>query len=106
MHTIHLRDPWKCEPSGGGAVCWSRLFHRPTGLSGRETVWLVLAPVGDEAVVDAHVTFSGELLPACDFKEAVRFNVTPLLADGNRVEILLPHVTETRPFEVWLEIAE
>ena len=57
-HTIQLRDPWRHERATGGGVRWSRVFHRPTGLTERETVWLV---VSDWGVV---VELNGQVLSA------------------------------------------
>lgn len=41
MHVIRLREPWQLK-RGGGAACWERQFHRPSGLEPSQRVRLEL----------------------------------------------------------------
>ena len=81
-HSFRLRDPWHCEPAPEGGLRWSRVFHRPTGLEPDDELWLVVSglPAG------AQLTVNGHAFPA-DMTQAP---VTPLLADANQIQILLP----------------
>ncbi len=100
MHSIQLRDPWQSESTESG-IRWLRSFHRPTGLTERETVWLVVS------LPSVVVSLNGKLLSASGDDTTVRFCVTSLLADRNRVAIIVAGEKATadeRAFEVWLEI--
>jgi hypothetical protein len=114
-HSFRLRDPWQCEALDGGAVRWSRVFHRPTGLEHDDALWLVCSGLPPGAVV----TFNGQAMapyvscatggPPVRSGETVaegstgdtpvahrsaparnEFDVTALLADANRIEIEIP----------------
>jgi hypothetical protein len=114
-HSFRLRDPWQCEALEGGALRWSRVFHRPTGLEDDDALWLVCAGLPAGAIV----TFNGQAMapyvscatgvPQVRSGETVtpahtgdtpvahssaptrnEFDVTALLADANRIEIKLP----------------
>ena len=99
-HTIRLRDPWQYEPIAAGGARWSRAFHRPTGLTGRETVWLVVSDRG------ATLRLDDQLLTTSGEGEEGRYEITARLADHNRLTVEVPRDDEKRPFEVSLEISE
>ncbi len=98
LHIIRLRDPWQYKPFPSGGMRWSRAFHRPTGLTANETVWLVVS--GPAAAV-----WLGEqrLTASVDGPES-RFDITAWLADHNRLIIEVPRADEKRSFDVSLEI--
>ena len=110
-HSFRLRDPWQCECDEAGALRWSRVFHRPTGLEDDDALWLVcsLLPSG------AQITFNGQRLsasspgatgvppvlpPSADEDESTnddtsatprhQYEVTTLLKETNKIEIHLP----------------
>ena len=113
-HSFRLRDPWKCECAEDGAVCWSRVFHRPTGLEDDDALWLVCSglPAGaavtlnrqrlvpsspgesasaggsPPAPASAGVRPPGEPASAGGLRN--QFNVTTLLADANTITIHIP----------------
>jgi hypothetical protein len=107
-HSFRLRDPWQCERLGDGATRWSRVFHRPTGLEPDDALWLVIAGLPENAAVSlngqplcpsdisqratsvlpARATESSSPSPEGDATN--QFEVTSLLGDANRIEILLP----------------
>jgi hypothetical protein len=109
-HSFRLRDPWQCECGEDGAVGWSRVFHRPTGLEDDDALWLVCSglPAGATVVMngerltpcatDVPPVRTAEPLPAPDTGDAPvahitarnQFDVTHLLADANRIEIRIP----------------
>ena len=120
-HSIRLRDPWKCEESAGGDVRWTRRFNRPTGLEPDDLVWLMIGGLPEDAAV--HVNGApvpgatgvspvhGALEdPTCDTPVPPRqFDLTPVLAESNRIEILLkPQASSLKPhsfpFDVRLAI--
>ncbi len=95
IHSIRLREPWKCEPRGEG-VLWIRTFNWPAGLTRREKVWVIVENLPDEA----KVTLNGQVL-------AGDFQVTGLIAMHNRLEIELPSGNaEKFPCQVRLDIDE
>ena len=95
IHSIHLREPWQCEPREGG-VCWVRTFNWPAGLTPREKVWVVIEPLPD----DARVSLNGQELTG-------DLEVTRLIALHNRLEIELPGGGAGElPFSVRLDIDE
>ena len=82
-HTIRLRRPWQCRATGRGVV-WRRGFQRPTGLDARTTVSLCLSGLA----VGVRVVLNGQALGTADAgSEAVRFEITPLLAVRNELEL-------------------
>jgi hypothetical protein len=97
-HTIRLRDPWQCEPIASGGTRWSRAFHRPTGLTERESVWLVIS--GETAAV----WLGDQLLTASGDEQGIRVDITSRLANHNRLTVEVPRADEKRSFEVCLEI--
>jgi hypothetical protein len=50
-HSIRLRDPWQCERTDAGAMCYTRTFHKPTGLEPDDDLWLVLSGLPEDAQV-------------------------------------------------------
>ncbi len=89
-HSFRLRDPWQCdctlEGPTGGAVRWSRVFHRPTGLEDDDALWLVCSglPSG------VQVTLNAQRLTAPTHAGPYQFEVTSAMADTNRIELLVP----------------
>jgi hypothetical protein len=100
MHTIHLRDPWQRQPAESGCTRWTRAFHRPTGISEQEKVWLVIS---DSTV---QVWLGDQLLTASDPGQGGRYDITTLLENHNRLAIEVLEATDQRSFEVCLEICE
>jgi hypothetical protein len=103
IHTIRLRHPWACELEGALAI-WSRPFNWPAGLVAREVVWLVI----DTLPAEARVEFNGQSLTADE--ASGRFDVTPLIAEHNRLSITVTDPTGAKenrcPLDVRLEIDE
>jgi len=99
-HTIRLRDPWQHAPIQAGGMRWTRAFHRPTGLTERETVWLVVS--GETS----GVRLGGQLLTASGAGPGSHYDITARLADHNRLTVEVPQADVKRPFEVCLEIRE
>jgi hypothetical protein len=120
MHTIRLRGPWSVEPleqfilrsdggyersSGGlqpaakmtmpadwgavlgatflGLVRYQRNFQKPTGLESGERVWLVVEGPRSRGTVDLNRKRLGDA--------GGRFDITELLEDHNRLEIVVEH---------------
>ena len=97
-HTIRLRDPWHHEPTVAGGRRWMRAFHRPTGISDQDQVWLVVSgPV-------ATVWLGDQILTPVAEGEGSRFEITARLENHNRLILEVPLSTPQRPFEVCLEI--
>lgn len=93
-HVIRLRHPWSTESVTDGPVVRRRRFNRPTGLSEREQVWLVLSmadalPV--EAIAGVVVNSSRLDLAAGaageDEGDRLAWNVTTCLGDYNEIKI-------------------
>ena len=97
-HIIHLRDPWQCERASEGGVRWSRAFHRPTGLTERETVWLVIT---DKSAV---IELNGHVLAAAEGVPVGRYDITDRLLARNHLVIQVPHPSDVRTFDVAMEI--
>lgn len=121
-HSIRLRDPWQCAATADGGVRWSRRFHRPTGLEADDQLLLVLSglPAGSVVRVNGHGFDAGggrgsfatgessKSLTAPVAKEPrpltalpAQFDLTPILADANEIEIEvladpLPRLVEPR----------
>ncbi|MBA3480378.1 MAG: hypothetical protein H0T51_01055, partial [Pirellulales bacterium] len=96
-HSFRLCDPWQCEPTADGGLRWSRVFHRPTGLEPDDQLVLVL--IG--APTTAQVTINGQTFPpipdSTELAEVIlqppapfQYDLTRILADDNRIEILVP----------------
>jgi hypothetical protein len=120
MHTIRLRGPWSVEPvdryvprpGGGyerlsdelpaaakmtmpadwgallgasflGRVRYQRIFQKPTGLDSGQRVWLVVDGPRSRGSVELNSKRLGEAVG--------RFEITDLLKDHNRLEILVEH---------------
>jgi hypothetical protein len=108
-HSFRLRDPWQCAATDAGGVRWSRRFHRPTGLEPDDQLLLVLSglPAGAMVTVNGH-GFDGEpsavsgqgsadhidpassIEPQASPTVAAQFDLTPILADANEIEIDVP----------------
>ena len=84
-HSIRLRDPWQGEPLPYGGVRWTRVFHRPTGLEPDDSLCLVISGLPAEAQVTVN-----EYVFANECQSPAQLDVTAILADDNRIEILLP----------------
>ena len=117
-HSFRLRDPWQCEQAADGATRWSRVFHRPTGMEPDDDLWLVCSGLPSGAAVslnnqrlplppdvrkcapgmgatgvppvrsraDPTITSGRSTVPSLPNQ----FDVTPILADANRIEIVIP----------------
>jgi hypothetical protein len=71
-----------------GVVRYGRNFQRPTGLGPGERVWLVVEPPRSTATV----RLAGRDLGTVSHGDPpARFNITPLLADHNALEIVVRH---------------
>jgi hypothetical protein len=87
-HSFRLRDPWQCEPAADGGLRWSRVFHRPTGLEPDDQLVLVISGLP----LSAQVTINGHAFPPAPSTQppAPQFDLTPLLTETNRIELLIP----------------
>jgi hypothetical protein len=85
-HSFRLRDPWQCDCLTTGATRWSRVFHRPTGLEDDDALWLVCSGLPAEA----SVTLNGTLLARNAADATHQYEVTTLVTDTNKVELLIP----------------
>jgi hypothetical protein len=95
IHSIRLREPWKYEPRGEGAL-WTRTFNWPAGLTRREKVWVIV----ENLPSGARVTLNDQVLDS-------DFEVTSLIALHNRLEIELPGGNAAKfPCQVRLDIDE
>jgi hypothetical protein len=120
MHTIRLRGPWSVEPleryvlraDGGyerstaelpaaakmtmpadwgavlgasflGLVRYQRNFQKPTGLESGERVWLVVEGPRSRGSVELNRRRLGEA--------GGRFDITELMEDHNRLEVVVEH---------------
>ncbi|HMO83628.1 MAG TPA: hypothetical protein PKC18_01775 [Lacipirellulaceae bacterium] len=84
-HSFRLRDPWQFDRLPGGAVQWSRVFHRPTGLEPDDALWLVCSGLPCSATISVN----GEKLTSSQ-NERHEYDVTLIVMDANRVVIELP----------------
>jgi len=102
IHTIRLRHPWQHEPCELGTR-WLRSFNWPAGLVAREIARLVI----DRLPTSAVVQLNGQTLVA---EADGQFDITPLLAEHNRIVLELTDSASPRdtdcPLEVRLEIVE
>ncbi len=112
-HVIRLRGPWQFEviesrsemptatsgkqtmpgdwsttlgPDFRGTVAYRRVFHRPTGLEPEQGVWIVIEPLAGTADVTLNQTSLGTLEST-----GGRFAIESILADDNRLEIVVTH---------------
>ncbi len=92
-HRIRLRHPWQSERTESGTR-WRRRFNRPTGLSARQRVWIVVEGVAAPGAAALNGRALGRLGEA---GVPPRFDVTDLLLLHNEIELTL----ET----AWLEDA-
>lgn len=101
-HSFRLRHPWECEQQES-STRWSRGFHKPTGLEPSDRLWLVVSglPAG------CSVSLNDQPLPTPAANQPGQYEVTDLLGDSNRIEILVPDATpspERFPYDVRLGI--
>jgi hypothetical protein len=104
-HSFRLRDPWQCEATADGGLRWSRVFHRPTGLEPDDQLVLVLtgAPPATQVTINGHQfelrgreSFATSDVATMDAPQSQKtpdpfqFDLTSLLADANRIELLIP----------------
>ena len=106
IHTIRLRAPWERKRQEDEEV-WRRAFGRPTNLSERETVRLVLESESGEVIAE----LNGRVLePVGSSGEPTRYDVTGMLGPRNLLTLRMPAeeaFDENRrglPVGVWLEI--
>jgi hypothetical protein len=85
-HSFRLRDPWLCEALEDGALRWSRVFHRPTGLDPGDQLVLVISGLP----LSPQVTINGQLLAG-----GPEFHITHLLAETNKIELRTPSPTSS-----------
>ncbi len=76
-----------------GRVRFTRFFHRPTGLDGRQRIELVVHQVDAFGSVSLNGTFLGEI---CMDAGPVRFDISHQLESRNEltIEVELPDVTD------------
>lgn len=106
IHTIRLRGPWQVQAKDGEAITvkmpvgWAdirkhapseklrltRHFNTPTGLEDLEQVWIVVESPGQQATVLLNGDSLGELQSN---DPAFRREITPLLKERNKLEILI-----------------
>ena len=84
VHSFRLRDPWQiaCDAE---VVCWTRTFHRPTGLEPGDALWLVVSGLP----TDSTVSLNGRLLES-RVDQCGQFDVTGQIGATNRIAIRLP----------------
>jgi hypothetical protein len=91
MHVIRLRAPWEIEALAKppGTVRCVRHFNKPTGLDGRQRVWLVV----DGPVLPARIALNGQTVGQASglppSGAPTRNDITSLLAARNKIEIEL-----------------
>lgn len=81
---------WSCAWGSEflGRVRYRRTFHQPSGLEPHEKVFLVVEPARSQAVV----SLDGRLLGELAFGDAPgRYEITPLLGETMRLEIVVSH---------------
>jgi hypothetical protein len=71
-----------------GRVRNRRTFHKPTGLSTSEQVWLVVEPPRSRGSIELNGAILGEVSPHAIYG---RFNITDLLEELNRLTIEVEH---------------
>jgi hypothetical protein len=113
-HSIRLRDPWQCEELEDGACRWSRVFHRPSGLEPDDQLVLVISglPPNAQLTVNGHELKNppapspysgrdgeggeaGTSNPSRTTSNLIQFNLTPMLADSNQIELLIPPTADS-----------
>jgi hypothetical protein len=97
---LHFPQCWKTIPGGDdGTHRFTRRFGRPTGIGPRQTVWLeVASSAAGRAVLNEQDL--GEITAGTQ-----SFDVTPLLGDGNQIELELRRPDGDVADEVILEAA-
>ena len=81
-HRIRLRGPWEHNSLTN---CFSRGFHRPTGLTAATRVWLVI----DECTASAQIELNGKEIGAAIAGQPARFDITTELQPNNLLAITL-----------------
>jgi beta-galactosidase/beta-glucuronidase len=71
-----------------GRVRYRRTFQKPTGLDSGERVWLVVEAPRTRGEVELNRKRLGE---TCRGESQVRFDITDLLQEHNRLEVLVEH---------------
>jgi hypothetical protein len=92
-HSIRLRDPWQRAATEEGGTRWSRRFHRPTSLEPDDQLLLVLSGLPPDAIVRVNghdFSLPPSAFPPPPSPLPAQFDLTPLLADANEIEINLP----------------
>jgi hypothetical protein len=103
-HSIRLREPWDRELTEE-LVRWRRSFHAPTGLESDDDLWLMIADLPPAAIVGVNGTVLSRTIDGAHS----RFDLTPVLAEKNRVAIEVPCATGCEapaafPYDVRLAI--
>ena len=71
-----------------GRVRYVRNFQKPTGLDRGKRVWLVIEPPRSRGIVELNRKRLGEVFSG---GTVARFDITQLLGDHNRLEIVVSH---------------
>src|SRR5262245_11213154 len=89
-HDSRPRAPWERHPlPERGLVRCTRHFNKPTGLDHGERVWLVVEGLSCPATVCVNGVPVGHASHGAG--DPVRYDITPLLAARNKLEIELPN---------------
>jgi hypothetical protein len=98
-HAFRLRDPWQCEAAEDGALRWTRVFHRPTGLEPDDQLVLVISGLPPDANVTVNRHEVGATgvspVPEAGTRSLTQFNLTAILADSNLIELLIPPTADS-----------
>ncbi len=111
-HIIRLRAPWDIEPLAQppGHIRCTRHFNKPTGLDGGQRVSLVLDGLAGANKIVVNGVVLGPAPPLASDDAITRFDITPLLAARNKIEIELAAAEAGDPLvrlgQVHLEIDE
>ncbi|NUQ65201.1 MAG: hypothetical protein HUU20_22270 [Pirellulales bacterium] len=85
VHRIRLREPWRRKLTKEG-VRWERKFNRPTGLEGKERVWVVVEHLRGGGEVRLNGRFLGGI--TAESGEG-RFEITGQLEIHNLLTLLV-----------------
>src|SRR5262245_41803587 len=99
MHVIRLRAPWELErlAESPDQVRCTRHFNKPTGLGIGARVWLVIDGPTCPAAVAVNGNLVGQASRLSPSDSSLRFEITPLLAARNKIEIELPSTDDSDP---------